>query len=84
MIVESPIINSDFSPPNFKSCGISPITAPLKILQSFPMVVYDLIWAWASIHVLSPIITFSSIIVNGPTQTFYPRFAEESIIAAIE
>jgi len=45
MVVESPIINSDFSPPNFKSCGISPITAPLKILQSFPIVVYDLIWA---------------------------------------
>ena len=43
IIVEFPIINSDFSFSNFKSWGSSPITAPLKILHPFPIVVKDFI-----------------------------------------
>ena len=68
----SPILTVVFSPPNFKSCGNSPITQLWNILQFLPISVYFLIVLELPILVPSPIITSSSMTVYGPMVTFSP------------
>ena len=57
IVVLSPIIANESSPPNFKSCGIAEITAPGKILQFFPMRAPSIIVTLEPIQVPSPIST---------------------------
>ena len=80
-VVLSPIMRSVFSPLNFKSCGISPITALWKIRQFEPIFENSFIVACENMVVPLPIITSFSITANGPIVTFSPIWADESITA---
>ena len=61
-----------FSPPNFKSCGNSPITQLWNIVQFVPISVYFFIVFELPMLVPSPMITSSSITVYGPIVTLFP------------
>ena len=71
----SPMLVSVFSPANFKSWGISPMTDPWNILQFSPINVLDLITAKFSMLVPDPIVTPFSICTKGPMLTFSPKSA---------
>ncbi|MNY23871.1 hypothetical protein D3C86_1575550 [compost metagenome] len=76
LIVElSPIIASESSPPNFKSCGTAEITAPGNILQFFPILAPSMMVTLEPIQVPSPITTLLWIVVNGSITTFLAIFA---------
>ena len=70
-----------FSPPNFKSCGNSPITQLWNIVQFVPISVYFFIVFELPMLVPSPMITSSSITVYGPIVTLFPMVTFSPTIA---
>ena len=80
IILQLPISTNVSSPLYFKSCGFSPIIAPEKISQSFPILVPDLINTLECIFEFFPIFTLSSIIEYAPTLIFESKNASLLII----
>jgi hypothetical protein len=69
-VLLSPIIHCDFSPENFRSCGIKPIVAKGKIVLFLPIEVSPSITTWLFITVPSPIFTLAPMTQKHQFQHF--------------